>query len=327
MRKRTEVFAYHSVLAPVIECFIDEKRACGYKFVTERIALCTLDGFLVEQNLATLELPRALVECWIAKRPHESPNTLRCRIGLTRRFGEFMARQGYPAYVPAARCAPKASSPFVPRIFTYDEIQQLLTSADRLQSDWRSPRRHLVMPTLFRVLYGCGLRLTEATQLRVGDVDLDTGVLTIRQGKFHKDRLVPLAHSLSHRLIQYAKLTDHRDAAAVFFPAPDGGSYHPRAIYHTFRRLLWDCRIPHGGRGKGPRVHDIRHSFACHRLERWYREGADLNAKLPVLATYLGHRSIAATQRYLQLTAALFPDLSERLEQRFGHVIPRRDLP
>ena len=325
MRKRTHTFAYHSVLAPVIECFIEEKRACGYKFVTERVALCKLDRFLVEQGLATLELPKPLVDTWIAKRPHESPNTQRCRIGLTRRFAEFMVRQGHPAHIPTARCAPKASSSFVPRILTYEEIQQLLAAADRLPSDWRSPRRHLLMPVLFRVLYGCGLRLTEATQLRVGDVDLNAGVLTIRQGKFHKDRLVPFACSLSQRLHRYAQVIGHRDARAVFFPAPDNGPYHPRTIYHTFRQLLWTCRIHHRGRGRGPRVHDIRHSFACHRLERWYREGADLNAKLPVLATYLGHKSVAATQRYLQLTAALLPELSDRLEKRFGHVIPRSE--
>lgn len=259
MHKRTHTFAYHSVLAPVIEHFIDEKRAGGYQFVTERIALCKLDRFLAEHGLATLALPKTLVDTWIAKRPHESANTPRCRLGLARRFAEFMVRHGYPAYVPAGRRAPKAASPFVPRIFTPSEIQQLLAAVDRLPPDGRSPRRHLIMPVLFRVLYGCGLRLAEATRLRVDEVDLNTGVLTIRQGKFGKDRLVPLAPSLTPRVRHYADVIAQPDAAAVFFPAPDGGPYHPHTVYHTFRQLLWDCRIPHGGRGRGPRLHDRRH--------------------------------------------------------------------
>ena len=81
---------------------------------------------------------------------------------------------------------------------------------------------------------------------------------------------------------------------------------------------------PSRGRGHGPRLHDIRHTYAVHRLARWYREGADLQALLPVLATYLGHRSVTETQLYLRLTADLFPDLSARSEAAFGHIIPRR---
>ena len=81
------------------------------------------------------------------------------------------------------------------------------------------------------------------------------------------------------------------------------------------------------GRGRGPRLHDLRHTFAVHRLAEWYREGVDLNALLPVLATYLGHRSITDTQLYLRLTADLFPDLIARSEAAFGHIIPRRTAP
>jgi integrase len=95
-------------------------------------------------------------------------------------------------------------------------------------------------------------------------------------------------------------------------------------LYRIFRCLLRECGIAHGGRGRGPRLHDIRHSFAVHRLERWYREGIDLSAKLPVLAAYMGHKSIRETQLYLRLTPHLFPDVCARMEQHLGHVIPRR---
>lgn len=95
-------------------------------------------------------------------------------------------------------------------------------------------------------------------------------------------------------------------------------------VYWLYRELLLRCGIPHAGRGKGPRVHDLRHTMAVHSLLRWYREGADLDAKLPVLATYLGHQSLAGTQRYLHLTAELFPQITVRANAAFGNVIPRR---
>jgi integrase len=91
----------------------------------------------------------------------------------------------------------------------------------------------------------------------------------------------------------------------------------------TFRWMLRAAKIPHGGRGHGPRIHDLRHTFAVRRLEAWYREGVDVGTKLPVLSTYLGHESIAGTQRYLQLTVSLHPDLSSALEQRYGALIPQ----
>jgi integrase len=145
-------------------------------------------------------------------------------------------------------------------------------------------------------------------------------------GKFNKDRLVPMAPSMLARLRKYAAVLGKRDPSSVFFPAPDGGPYSIVTVYRVFRRLLRECGIAHGGRGKGPRLHDLRHAFAVHRLENWYRQGADLEAKLPVLAAYMGHKSLASTQRYLRLTPEIFPDIRKRLDESTGHVIPRRSV-
>lgn len=324
MRKRVRIIGFHSTIGWLIEKFIQEKRACGYKYITESDSLRSLDRFLCEKGLRGIELPRGLVEQWISKRPQESFRTHRARIGLVRRLADFIVRQGYTAYIPDARLAPMGDYSFVPRIFTYKEIRKLLKAVDSIRHNPRSPWRHLIMPEIFRVLYSCGLRVGEVLRLRVDDVNLDSAVLTIRQSKFRKDRLVPFPHSLSLRLQRYANLINHRASDAIFFPAPDTGPYHRSTIYHAFRQLLWQSQIPHGGQGKGPRLHDLRHTYAVHRLVQWYRESADIHAKLPVLATYMGHQSFTETQRYIQLTADIFPDLSVRLEKTFGYVIPRR---
>jgi len=174
------------------------------------------------------------------------------------------------------------------------------------------------------VLYGCGLRLEEALSLRIRDVDLIQGVLHINDTKFRKDRLVPPARPLVVRLQKYAATLGPRPADAYFFPSPRGGPLHGSGVYRNYRDLLQRCHIGHGGRGKGPRLHDLRHTFAVHTLLRWYREGADLQARLPVLATYLGHASIDGTQDYLQMTAELYPEILSRSDAAFSDVIPRR---
>ena len=327
MTERVSTCAWHSPVGTFMALFIAEKQACGYGYVAERALLGRFDRFLAEQGLREPALPRDLVEQWVAKRPQESPGTQRLRFGLTRHFATFLTRHGYPAYVPDAHRMPRRPSSFVPYIFTHDEVGRLLQAADALPFRTSSPLRTHSVPALFRLLYSCGLRVSEALHLQVADVDVEVGVLTIRQSKFRKDRLVPLTPALTQRLRQYADVVGHRPAEAVFFPAPHGGAYSQGRLYPVFRHLLWVSRIPHGGRGQGPRLHDLRHTFAVHRLAQWYRDGADLQAKLPVLATYMGHRTLRGTQHYLQLTAELFPDLSTRLDAAYGACIPRRTQP
>jgi integrase len=274
--------------------------------------------------LVQCELPRALDRQWLAKQPHESARTQHCRISLVRQFAEYLCRLGYCAYVPERSLSAKASSGFCPRILSHSEVEQLLQAVDQLTPSARAPLRHLVMPEVFRLLYGCGLRVNEVLHLRVGDVDLDRGVLTVREAKFGKDRLVPPALPLVQRLQRYAASFGPRPPDAFFFPSSHGGPLSLATVYWLYRELLLRCGIAHAGRGKGPRVHDLRHTMAVHSLLRWYRQGANLDAKLPVLATYLGHQSLVGTQRYLHLTAELFPEVTVRANAAFGDVIPRR---
>ena len=304
---------FHSPLAAHIAAFLDEKHACGYRFVAETATLRRFDRFLCQHDSGE-RLTRELVELWTAKQPHERPRTHKARLLVIRQFGLYLRRHGREAYVPDSKLTPMTRLEFVPYIFTQEQVRRLLESVDRLPVDPRSPERHLVMPELFRVLYGCGLRTAKHCDCASPNVDFEHGVLTIRQSKFRKDRLVPLSPPPTARLRRYACAMNLHNMDSVFFPNPLGGSYSLKSIYHLFRRLLRQCGIPHGGRGYGPRLHDLRHTFAVHCLERWYRQGEDLNAQLPLLVAYLGHESLRGTQRYLRLTPAVFPDIVARLE-------------
>jgi integrase len=327
MSRRAFIVSFHSPVGFIMKQFIDEKQACGYQYGEAGRILGRFDHFLCDEALSQCELPGLIIRKWLAKQSHESNSTHRHRIGIVRQFAVYMRRLGYCADVPDRSLVAKRASNFSPHILTHAEIQQLLRAVDQLTPNARAPLRHIIMPEVFRLLYGCGFRLGEVLHLRVADVDLTQGIITVRQGKFGKDRLVPPAVPLVQRLQRYAQTIGHHSAAAYFFPSASGGPWTHEAVYRIYRELLLRCGIAHAGRSKGPRVHDLRHAYATHTLLRWCREGVDLAAKLPVLATYMGHQSLAGTQHYLHLVAELFPELTVRANAAFGDVIPRRISP
>ena len=318
---------FRSLLAPLLEDFLRDKRSRGFTYCREAHHLLQLDRFLVQAELAEVELPRRLTEQWLSQTANRRPSTHRKRMVLVRQLATFLQRHGYPAHHPLLPWTPRKERQSAARIFSRDEMRAIFEAADHQPCNPHTPIRHLVVPELFRVLYGCGLRVGEARRLAVADVDLVAGVLTIHQGKFRRDRLVPLAPGLQRRLERYAGLLGARVPSEPFFPAPRGRQYGHQGIYKIFRELLERAGIAHGGRGRGPRLHEIRHTFAVHRLEEWYRTGEDLNAKLPLLATYLGHQSMVGTQIYLQLTQTLLTDLTTKLDAAYGHLIPGENGP
>ena len=222
--------SFHSTLGPLMEKFVLEKRACGYSYHEPSRILRCFDRFLSQQRLRSAELPRGIVKDWLSKTAHESPSTHQRRISAVRQFAKFLSRLGYPSYVPDATLSTRGRPAFAPRILTHEEIRNLLQAVDQLLPTALSPLRHLVMPEVFRLLCGCGLRVGEALNFRMQDVDLNQGILTVRQGKFRKDRLVPPALPLVTRLRKYADGLGNRPPDAVFFPAPHGGRYRSRAI-------------------------------------------------------------------------------------------------
>ena len=183
------------------------------------------------------------------------------------------------------------------------------------------------MPVFFRMIYSCGLRCSEARLLKYENVDLENGVLQILNSKNDRSRVVPMPASLTERCRIYAEQVHFRpDENAWFFPGMYGREITPTNAYHNFRRFLFQAEISHGGRGKGPRIHDFRHTFACRCLKRWSAEGRDLNAWLPVLKAYMGHDSFADTAYYLRLTADVYPEIHSKLNSVFPAVIPELEV-
>src|SRR5215831_1383114 len=207
---------FQSVLSTFMEKFLQEKHACGYAYHEATRILRHLDHFVVQEGLPTYELPGSMARKWLAKKAHESARTQKQRITVTRQFSRFLLRLGYSAYVPDSTLAARNPSTFVPRMLTDEELRKFFQAVDALEPTARSPLRHLIMPEVFRLLFGCGFRVREVLKLRVRDVDLNRGIITVRQGKFRKDRLVPPAISLVNRLRKYADHFESRPADAIF---------------------------------------------------------------------------------------------------------------
>jgi integrase len=232
------------------------------------------------------------------------------------------------AYVPSLDIQPRAPHSFVPYIYTRGELKTLFATVDGLPYHNRqSPRRTCTLSLLLRLLYGAGLRLGEALRLRHGDVDLREGALTVRHGKRQKDRLVPLAPGLAERVAAYCRRFPGAAADPLFLSSPGRRALHHGTVQGFFPKLLRRAGLPPRRGRQGPRLHDLRHSYAVHRLESWHRAGEDLEAKLPILSAYMGHANLRDTYYYLRITASFFPEITRRLEAFTGDVIPKGAQP
>lgn len=311
-------------LAGAITALAAEKRAVGYKYVTEERVLTRFEAFCRAEFPGLDTVTKDSAEAWItaAREREVRPATLQGLAAPVRELARWLGRRGAAAYVLPARTLPRPAR-YVPHIYTDRELADLFAATDRCRYCAEVPFRHLVMPVLFRTVYACGLRVSEARLLRPGDVDITAGFLQIRDAKGGKDRQVPVSGPLRERLAGYQAHMDGQPGWEWFFP---GASVSRPVtlvnVYRNFRRFLWQARISHGGRGHGPRVHDLRHTFAVNNLRAWFAAGEDVNALLPVLQAYLGHSTIGDTAYYLRLTAESYPHIAARVQAEYGGIVP-----
>jgi integrase len=316
-------YHFEGKLAKICSDYVAEKRALGCIFNTEAKKLREFSRMSANYDLPSKTLPEELIKEWLTRRPNDSSVTHYHRFTIIKGLAEYMLRMGYKAYLPQADDIPKINRHrYVPYIFPYNEILSFFSVLDAMKKPKysNSHRRHIVMPVIFRLLYCCGLRVSEVLNLTNEVIDLKNGILTIKDSKFEKSRYIPMSEEMTERLREYASQYIHEP---YFFPSRDCGKYSNNSIYELFRQTLFAAGIPHRGRGKGPRVHDFRHTFAVHCLQKWIRKGSPLSSALPRLSTYLGHNSMAATEKYLRMTAEVYPEISKLLSKNYGHLIPK----
>lgn len=309
-------------LSAVVSLYVSHKRALGHRFRTEDNVLRAFIKATGDQSMVTIDAGTVLAflngrgpvtDYWARK--------YRVLNGLYR----FALVRGLADSSPLPSTIPKPLGPaFVPYIYSHEELKRLLDAVPTACAG-RVPIDENVYRTLLLLLYGAGLRIGEALALTLGDVDMREACLLVRKTKFFKDRMVPLGKDLTDVLTEYLIKRNGRHGSAEQAPLfcfRDGLPLSQSAARNAFRRLLTHAGVlREGGARRQPRLHDLRHAAAVHRLIAWYRGGADVQALLPKLATYLGHGSLSATQRYLTLT----PELLRQASQRFEHFAMERN--
>lgn len=303
-------------LAAAIEEFVAYKRALGASYKGENnrlLAFLRTTGdmqltAITKQHLdAHLPIPgnKIVTSGWFKK--YETLN----------RFFQFAMGRGYMRHRVLPDLLPEKPPAFVPYIYSLDNVRSLLGVPDNHYSPL-SPLAPSTMRVFLIFLYGTGLRLGEAVKLKVHDVDLGAALVTVRDTKFFKSRLVPIGDDLVKILQQYwtwRPSSESCDPDTPFFRTRRGNTVRHDHADHQFQWLRMEAGVLRFDNARfQPRLHDFRHTFAVTRLTSWYREGKDVQRLLPHLSTYLGHVSIEETATYLRMTAELLGEASSRFE-------------
>jgi integrase len=311
---------FHSL----IEDFIDLKRSTGYRYVKEAAYLRQFESYCASKEITEPTLTKELADGWCEKLPHErGRNDTQQRITCLRQLALYLVSLGKNAYIPINQAhIRQRKSEFSVYVFTHNEMDAIFEQSNRIYPNRRSTM-HLVLPILIRLLYSSGLRVMEALNLQLKHVDFAEGIIRIANAKFNKDRLIPLSGSMRAVLHEYCALMHPLYGPEDYlFVGVSRVPLTHHIVYTRFRELLVMAGIHHAGRGNGPRIHDVRHTFCCHSLQAAIQAGSDPTNMLPLLSEYLGHESLAATSRYLRMTAEVYPSVQEAVERVCARVIP-----
>lgn len=305
--------------------YIRHQSALGKQF---RNPMWVLRGLARSLNTrGALDLDAEQFEAWRRERAHMSPTSQRALAMIVRRLCLYRRRTEPDCFVPDPLHFPRRTAPIMPVILGGPEVARLLTAVDALSPQPQFPLRRAVLRIAIILLYTTGLRLGELARLTLADVDLSQRTLFIRASKFHKTRQVPLSASTARALRRYLqeRLAAPWDLSPV---APLLGHHHGCVRFRGYHPASLDRALSHmfvaanilDPLGRRPRVHDFRHSFAVQALLRWYRAGANVQAKLPQLSMYLGHVSISSTAYYLHFVPQIAAAAHRRFARYFGQL-------
>jgi integrase/recombinase XerD len=306
-----------NTLREALQEYIDLRRRLGFKMHDAGLLLPRFVSFLDERQAEYITTRLALE--W-ARRPAVQPAEWARRLCFVRGFARHRSATDSRTEIPPGGLLPHRSTRARPHLYSEDEVRRLLDAALELPMAWPStPLRPWVYYRLIGLLSVTGLRISEALNLELGDVDLDEAVLTIRGAKLGRSRLVPLHPTTCAVLTDYLRrreqFFDH-PVSSHFFVSRRGTRLDIGRVHRTFYALSRRAGLRAEGAAKGPHLHDFRHRFAVQVLTNWYQSGEDAWRRLPVLSTYLGHVYVAGT--YWYGCPELMAQAMERLERRWG---------
>jgi integrase/recombinase XerD len=315
---------FTSCLGDTIDRYLRLKEALGRCFAVERRVLGQLDDFMVER--AADDLSQVEFDGWCGTQRHILSGVRRNRMRIVRNFCLYRKRTYPNSFVPNIDLFPARHQPVRPYVFSDTDIIQLLRACATLAATPRFP----LLPHAYRLavvlLHTTGVRRRELIRLTLDDYDSKTRTLLVRESKFHKSRYLPLSSDANREIQQYLanrrilRLPMKADAPLLCNGNAQERPYSGSGLWQGMHALMETAGVRKAD-GQVPRVHDYRHGFAISVLLRFYRTGVDLQAKLPLLATYMGHISIASTEYYLSFLPELAAAASDRFCAHYGTLI------
>lgn len=307
------------MLPDLVADLVALRHAGGYRFTVQERVLRQFADHCWREGYPDGSIIKEAVEGFLYG-SHLRPSTIRRNELALRQLAEHAQAAGWEAYAPAAATQVRLRQQ-PPYVLTDDEVRRLFAAIDSQPMSSYS-NKAMIDPALFRMLYGAGLRISEALGLTLSDVDTTAGTLRIRDSKNGESRTIPITGRLTATLDAYTAAAHPTPEPGdyVFYSRAAGAPINQATIYIRFRGYLADAGIPHFT--GGPHPHSLRHGFAVANLRRWAADGADLAVMLPYLACYMGHADLRGTQYYLWLTADAYPDVIAKAQVRFGYVIP-----
>ena len=301
-------------LAEAIDLYIAKRQAVGEKFYSPSAVLRAFSRCYENRTLVSIT-PNHVQEFLAG--PRTGPATRRNKYGILQVFFKHWLLREELHTIPMPPVPPKHTSTFVPYIYSRSELKQLLDAVPCCQQHGTCLMSEVTFRTLLLFLYGTGMRIGEALRLRLTDVDLGAGVVSVRGTKFYKSRLVPLGHDVHALLRKYLALPGRcNQNDPPLFQSRKRTAIRLGAVEDSFQRLRQLASVRRDDASPyQPRIHDLRHTFAVHRLTEWYRNGDDVQSLLPALSTYLGHVELHSTQRYLTMTPELLGEANLRFER------------
>ncbi len=309
-------YSFQSSLAVQIDNFVKFKQLQGFDYTDQAKTIRHFDSFLCRHHDSHPCLTQKNVDDYIMETAYLQANTRYNRLSIVREFSRYLHQFEPNSYI--LKTIP-VKRPNLPRYYLYspEDIAALLRQAKML-TPVNSIRPHCFY-MLIGLLYVTGLRINEALSLNIGDIVPEKNLLFILKGKFAKDRYLVLEKSTSQAARDYLKIrvfygpSEENDP---FFISRSGKRLSYSSTSQIFRKLIQQCNI--GQKAPySPRLHDLRHTYATNCLIKWYEQGKDVNTKLPILATYMGHVNIASTQIYLHISSQLLEKAKYRFHQLF----------
>jgi integrase len=308
-------------LGDLVDTLVAARRAGAFRYEQQARVLAQFAEHCSREGYADGSIIQEAVEGFLYGR-HLKASTIRREEIILRELAQHARQSGWPAWAPPTLTRVKTRHRPPPYVFSDEETRRLFHAIDTQPLSEMS-NRALVDPALFRVLCATGLRISEALNLQLRDLDAARATIEVRDSKNRESRIVPVTRRLADTLEGYIAAAHPQPEPAhhLFHTGDPSKPADKSTIYNRFRRYLADADIPHFAPG-GPHIHSLRHGFAVANLRRWAADGSDLAVMLPYLSAYMGHADLRGTQYYLQLTADAYPQVAAIAQARFGYVIP-----